>query len=519
MFLAFLEKLFSFLFRSNDPQTLKKKAMKQLAKELSGNRYSQFYRPKTRLIEPAMAVFFFEMYRTVSHAHVFLNKAAKSDLLKELTIETFLDIKYLDARQRLTAEYVKEQAKIMPIIEVSRLLQNDFDFLASGIDNELMTDVDCCYNQILALINFSAFDFFFFLKRFDSSLIEDNFNIRPHFSPIPGRELREQIKDFLEVFYAIDTELDWGPPLRVLKLYKNGVEVINPEEWNTLISHLRELERSGILPLIIRHLEENPSWQFKPTIGFAHIASNYLEAREKEVREAMNGFVREQKLLQVRDLALDVFGDPDIKRAVHYTPQESSAFVNRGLDGYTCAEGFNYTKAFLLDIFKREIQGLCELLLIRGHWYSMEFSQTMSESYHVLIDAAIRIDALDDSLGENGENGSRLQTMLAKSDRDKSQVRHIKAILKDVNREALELIDASAQALIVIGTTIENALEDRKSGAGELIINWKELESMVETPLIKYLIVTQQRISSFLRMLQLLSGVESSMAGMVIQDV
>jgi hypothetical protein len=518
MFPAFLEKLFSFLFRIDDPRVLKKRAMKQLAKELSGNRYSRFYRPKTGLLEPAMASFFFEMYRAVSHAHASLNKAAKSDVLKELTIETFLDITYLDARQRLTAEYVKEQAKVMPVTKVSRLLQEDFDLLASGISNELMDEVDRCYNQILALINFSAFDFFFFLKKFGPGLIENNFAVRPHFGPVPGRDIREQIKDFLEVFYAVDTELDWGPPLRVLKLYKSGVDAFNPEEWNTLISHLRELRRSDILVLILRHIEENPSWQFKPAISLQPIASNYLEAREREVREAIEGFIKYQKLLQAKDLARDVFGDPDIRRAVHYTPQEGSVFVNRDLDGYTCPEGFNYTKAFLLDIFKKEIQGLCELLLIRGQWYSMESSRAMSEAYHVLVEAAARIGAFDESLGENGETGSRLQIMLAKSDRDKSQLRHIKAILKDVNREALELINTAAQALIVVGTILKNALEDQKSGAGELIINWRDLESMVETPLIKYLIVTHGRISGFLQMLRFLSGVESGMARVAVQE-
>lgn len=496
---------------------MKKKAMKQLARELSGNRHSRFYRPKTGLAEPGMAAFFFEMYRAVSHARIFLGNAAKSEFLKELTIEALLDIKHLDARQRLSAEYVRERAKTMPITEVSRLLQEDFDLLASAIDNELMDRVDSCYNQILALIHFSAFDFFFFLKKFDPHLIENNFNIRPHFSPVPGRQLNNQIKDFLEVFCAIDTELDWGPPLRVLKLYKNGAEVISPEEWDILVSRLRELRRSNILELMIRHIEEDPSWRFKPSTGFEHIALNYLGAREKEVREAMNGFVRSQKLLQVRELAQNVFGDPDIRRALHYTPQESAAFVSRGLDGYTWAEGFNYVKAFLLDIFKKEIQGLCELLLIRGQWYSMEVSREMSENYHILLDIAARITVFDDTLGENGETGVRLRAMLSKSDRDKSQLRHIKAILRDVNGEALEFINSSARALIVIGTTLKNALEDQKSGAGELIINWRELEFIMETPLVKYLILTHQRISAFLRLLQILSGLDS-MAGIVVQE-
>jgi hypothetical protein len=501
---VFLEKLFSFLFKTKSSRTLKKKTMRQLVKELSRNRYAHFYQPKTGILEPAMAAFFFELYRTVSRARVFLDKAADSELLKELTMETFLDIEYLDARQRLTAEYVKAQVKIMPVAEVSRLLQEDFNFLASGIDNKLAAEVDWCYNQILALIHFSAFDFFFLLKKFDHSLVENNFNIQPRFSPVAGRALREQIKDFLDLFYALNTKLDWGPPLRVLKLYKNGVDVFDPEEWDTLIGHLRELGQSNILLLIIRHLEEDPSWQLKPVIDSEYIAANYLEAREKEVREAMNSIVREQKLLRVRDLAQNVFGNSDVRQAAHYSPEENSVFVNRGLDGYIYAEGFSYTKAFLLGIFKKEMQNLCELLLIRGHWCSMEFSQTMSENYYILVDTAIRIGILDDSLGENGENGSRMRAMLTKCERDKIQMRNLKAVLKDVNRQARELINTSTQALLVIGTILENVLEDQKSGAGEFIINWKELESAVEIPLVKHLIVTHQQISGFLRMLQLL---------------
>ncbi|MDR0450712.1 MAG: hypothetical protein LBH26_05565, partial [Treponema sp.] len=319
MFLAFLERLISIFFRSNDPRTLKKRAMKQLAKELSGNRRFRFYRPKTSMVEPALAAFFFEMYRIVFHAHIILTNAAKSELLKELTIETFLDIKYLDARQRLSAEHVRERTKTMPVAEVSRLLQEDFDLLSSGIDKELMANVDCCYNQILALINFSSFDFFFFLKKFDPVLIENDFNVQPHFGHMPGRHLSAQLKDFLEVAYAVDTELDWGGPLRVLKLYKNGVDVINVAEWNVLISHLRELRRSNILELMIRHIDEAPSWEFKPVFNFEHIVLNYLGARENEVREAINGFIRDQRLLQARNLAQDIFGDPDIRRAMHYT--------------------------------------------------------------------------------------------------------------------------------------------------------------------------------------------------------
>jgi hypothetical protein len=516
--LAFLKKLFSFFYRDNDPLAVKKKAMKQLAKELSGNRHSRFYRPRSGLVEPGLGNFVYDIYRIIFHAHGFLNNAAKSALLKELIIEAFLDIKYLDARQRLTAEYVKERAKTTPIIEVSRLLQEDFDLLASGIDNELMGAVDLCYNQILSLVHFSAFDFFFFLKKFDPNLVEQHFNYRPHFYSVLGVHLSSQIKDLLEAVTFIDTELDWQTPLRILKVYKNGTDIIVPAEWDKLISMLRELRRSNILELMIRHIDENPSWQQKTKIGFEHIASDYLGARELEVREAMNGFVKDQKNLQIQALARDIFGDPDIRRALHYTPKESAVFVSRGLEGYTYAESFNYTRAFLLDIFKKDIHDLCELLLIRGQWYSVELSLEMSDSFHTLTDTVNQVIAFDDSLAENGETGSRLWTMLAKADRDKSQLRHIKTALKEVNSDAMILINTSIWASISIGKNIKNILEDQKSGGSEYINNWKQLELMVEHPLTQTMILAYKRIFGFLQVLQLISG-DSSLSRALTDSV
>jgi hypothetical protein len=503
--LAFLEKLFSAFLGSIIPEARKRKQLKQLTKDLAGNRHVKFYHPRHREVDPSLGKFFYEIYQTLSHAQVFLQNASRSAQLKQLTVESFLDIKYLDARQRLNADYVTERAKTIPITEVSKLLQEDLTFLSTAFDDNFITEVDRCYNQILALIGLANFDYFFFLKKFDPYLIERNFNYQPKFGPAPGQLISDQLKDFLNASYAVDPDEDWETPIRILKLYKDGMDAVVLEQWNHILSQIREIKRSGILELIIRHIDDNPAWELDTKDDYVHIAREYLEGRRIEVQDALNGFVNAQKIAQINYLASTIFGDPGIKRARYYTEQESEAYVKKEFEGFIYAAGINYLRVFLVDMFKQDIQGLCELLLIRGQWSSIELSKEMSDYYHQILDLNDQILAFDESLSEEREYGSRLRAAIAKVDRDKSQARGISHNLRLVNDQALELINAAAKALIVIGKNLKSIYEDYQKDFHEFIYNWRELESLSEAPLLQQISYTYRQIYNFIQLLQLLS--------------
>jgi hypothetical protein len=507
MALNLFSRIFSF-FHVDRTERGKRRLLKQLGKDLAGSRFARFYKPRLLEAQPAMGKFFWDFYKTLSHAQAFLQNAAKSAQLKQITVEAFLDMGHLDARQRLNAGYVEEKARVMPITEVSHLLKEDLAILSDAFDGDFISRVDACYNKILHIVYLSAFDFFLFLRKFDSGMLERNFNVLPHFKPVRGALILDDLKDFLEISCPVDPDADWTMPLQALKVYKNGVDVLTADEWTGLIGALRELRRSSILELMIRHISQDPLWEFKPLISQEHIAAAYLEERRREVDEALTGFLYSQKQKQVADLAGELFGDPGVRRLMYYTEKDGEAFIAKGLDGFIHAQCLNYLKAFLVDFFREDIQRICELLLVQGRWATIEQSKELSDLFHTLVSNTDRLLALEQSLSENGENGSALRIALAKSSRNHSQLRRIDFILQQVNAEAWDLLSGSAEALVLLGKTFKDIL--RNTGReGALIVNFRELQLKEnDPPLAQRFILAYRRIYNYLRIQQILTSAE-----------
>jgi hypothetical protein len=499
------DRLFSFFHWGNHEKGAAWRLLRQLAKDLAANRFARFYKPRLMEALPGMGKFFYDLYRALSHAQVFLQNAAVSAQLKEITVEAFLDMRHLDARQRLNADFVKRRAETMSIIEVSQLLKGDLALLSDAIDADFIARVDRCYNQILSLVHLAGFDYFLFLRKFDSALLERNFNLSPQFRAVRGTMIVEEIKDFLEVFYPFDPDADWALPLRILRVYKNGLDVVTAAEWSKLLGRLRDLRHSAILELMVRHISQDPGWEFKPRLKAERITASYLEDRRREVDQALTGFLSFQKQNQVNSLARDLFGDSGPAWLQYYTEKDGEALTALGLAGFIHAQSLNYLKAFLTEFFEKDIRDLCELLLVRGLWSSMEHSKEMSGTFHLLVDRAADLANLEQSLADNGEEGSRLRSALAKSGRNRSQLRSLEFMVQRINERAWELLCDTAEALIQLGRWFKEILVDVKND-GSLIKNFRELQRDTVPPLPQRLVLAYKRIYQYLQIQQLLRG-------------
>jgi hypothetical protein len=151
------------------------------------------------------------------------------------------------------------------------------------------------------------------------------------------------------------------------------------------------------------------------------------------------------------------------------------------------------------------MQGLCELLLIRGHWGSFDQSREMSETFHTLLDNTNRLLALEQSLGENGEEGSRLRSLIAKSARNQGPPRQLITILQRINEDVLDLLNSTAEALFLLGRQFKDILLDAKK-EGMYISNFRELQRETEPPLTQHIIICYKRIYAYLQLQQLITG-------------
>jgi hypothetical protein len=500
--MSFLDTLFSVFSGDKDPESAKKRLLRQVIKDLSSNKYARFYRVKAEEAGPALGKFFYDVYKIVSPAQVFLQNAAKSAQLKQAVIDAFMDKKLTEVQARLSPESIEERIKTSPTKDLAHQMREDLAALSAGFDNTRIQGIDNCYNIILAFIQFVTFDYFFLLKKFDANISERNFSYQPKFEHIRAEYIGEDIKDFLEIAYAVDPDQDWKTAFKVLKAYKGDMDVVSPDQWGKLLLHLRNIRRSTVLELMIRHIDKDPLWQSVPRIPDEHIVDVWLNAKKAEIEGTIRKILNDKRSAQIGELAQKVFGSAEVIRLKYYTDKGNELFIKKNLDGFTQIAGLNYVKAFLLDYFKKDIRELCDLLLIRGQWSSSVLSQQLSEGFHTVMGISEQIMVFDEALADNGENGSRLKAAIVKADRDKSQAKYIRIILKSVNKEAQLMINGVAQALISMGRNLKGVLEDYQKTPRELIINWKELEAASETPIAQRITEIYKKMYFFVQMLQ-----------------
>jgi hypothetical protein len=502
--LDFFAKLFFFLADSHDPEKIQKRRLKQLARELSRNRFASFYKPKHGEATAALANFLYEIYKTIAPAQSFLQNAVKSALLKQTVVEFFLDKNIREIKEYVTAASIEIEAQIVDIPELIKSINSRMAVLSAAFDTEQIKTIDRCYANILSMARFVTFDFFSVLKKFDSRIVERDPAYKPSFSPLQGLNLSDEIKELLELAFPVDPSQNWVKILQILKTYRNGIDVVNYGQWTKILGMMRDVLRSGMLELMVRHIEKDPAWQFKPkNCNAVQIAEKYLEAKQLEVKTTVEKIIADREKKRQDELVLAAFGRTEIQRAQYYTQAASESFTSKHFDGFLYAAAINYLMAFLLEVFGHEFNGLCDLILVRGRWAVQDIARETSEHYHLLTECMDKLVVFDNSFSEEGENGADLYTALARLDRE--QNRRIAAnIIGFANEEALELIHDGVRSITVIGRNLDTILNNRQEHHHNLIANWDELEAASAHRLAQRITAVAKQTDAFIKLMSFL---------------
>jgi hypothetical protein len=470
----------------------KRERLRALTREIQANRFSRFYKPRMEEAGPAMGKYFFDIYKNIVRARNLLRNDSDLDRLRQITVETYMGMACLDARQRLSADYVTKRVKERPLSEVSSLLDEDFRIFAADFDASFCRKVDHCYGQILSIIEVVNFDYLFLLRKFNPAISEWD-SCGGSMGPVWGRLLLGSIVNFLEASFFIQAEPGWTLPLHILKVYKSGADVFIEEEWEYLLNCLRDLRRSSILELIVRHINREPGWEFRPRLRIERVAAGYLEERRQEIDRAMAKAAELHRQRQTAALTRELFGDYSEQRLQHYTDKAGEIFRRKGQKGFVYAKQLNYLKIFIDDFFMRDIRSMCELLLFRGIWQGAERSDGMYHVFNTLSDVGARLTALDRSVGENMD---KMRIIFAKAERDKSQMGYLTFMFQRINTEARSILENSAEALGILGEQFKQIIADKEGG--RIITNYRELKRERDTDLTPHLVLCHKRINAYL---------------------
>ena len=487
---------------STEKMSDKEVVLRQRYKELGESKYSKFYRLKTDEADPSLSQFFHSLYKMILPIRTFMKDTAKVVRLRQLVLEAFLDTSITDTIKRLSPAAIEERSQNTASDVLTDQIREDIEKLQSKFDEGRINGVNRCYNLVMVIFQLVTYDYPSLLKHFDANFTEGPFAGDAKFSPVKASLIAKNIGDFLVVSRGISPDGDWKTLLKLLRICA-GEELIPDSQFAQLLLGLRDIINSRVLDLIIQCSSRNPIWTCKPRIPDEHIAEMWLEARIIKAQESINKINTGEKNKQIGELLKEIFYGGDLKRLDYYTVARSDIYQKRNLGEFIYAEGLNYLSAFLGEYIEKEMQELCDILLIRGQWTNISFSKEMSEAFHQLLGMHAAISELDETLADEGANGSRLKASMLRVDRDSSQARYISSIIETVNSTAFEIIDTAIGHLTILEKHLKNLADDVQKKHPEVIINWKELNSVSRNPLLQEIAEDHRKLSCFVLLLKL----------------
>ncbi len=496
----FLDKILSFFMGLGDPEVERKKQLKLIARDLLRSPY-KFYRPKNREALPQLARFFWEVYKVIAPAQVLLESVVTSGVLKSFVIESFLSKDQRALSERLTEEAIVEKAKTVPVKDLAEITKQDLMQFFTVFDTDKTNQVDSAYNTLLSFVNFTAFDFYFLLKKFDSSLVERSFSAHPRFEAISADYVADDLNDFLEVLLPLNLDADWKRIFEALREYRH-VDVIQIELWLKLVPILKGIRQSHVLDMIVKHAKGNPKTVVTPKTPGERIVEPFMDKLRNQVEMLLQKINAEKRNAKIDELSSAIFGTTVVVRMKNYSDKANATFSKKMLGGFTQTAPLNFLRAFLMDYLKKDVREQSDHVIIRGKWSTNLQSQQLSDAYHALLDVSDEIVEFDDAMADDAEIGNRLRTAIMKSDRDKDALKYLRQLLKDINDRALGIVNKAALNLIALGKYYKNLIDDLAKTHPEIVLNWKDVENAAGRPLREWMIQTYKRIYYMVQLLK-----------------
>lgn len=500
----FFQKILNLFISSDTPENIKKRKLKTIAKTIAKTRYSRWYKASSQEVLPAMAQFFYSIYKVVGPARPLLAGAVSSKVLKNITVENSLSANQKKLAEGFSEDAIaKRAAQSTNAGELAEKIKQELQLFIGEFDAAQTQKTDAVYEHLDGFIHFVLFDYYFLLKKFDSGMVENNPNYQPHFQAIRGEYIAEDLKDFASVLYQLNLDADWSAVFKIIKTYKN-IQPVHEGQWKKLLTALNDMRRSGIINYMIQHITENVLYQAEVTTFVEKVTDSYISNLRTVTQTAINKIIDDQKSSKVAVLISRIFGDKIVSGMKNYTLDAHAVFVRKGLTGFVHAEEMSYLKSFLIEYVKTDIRALCDLFLVRGNWGGFAGTTAeYSESFHAIMQIAAKTVEFDEKLSEASDLGVKFRTLLSRMEREKEAGRQAAKLLGEVNETALKLINISLKHIIIIGNNFKNIIADYDKPRRELIQNWKEIEQHSDRPIREWLVEAYKKIYDFVLLMQL----------------
>ncbi len=496
-----MQKLADLFLGSFDSQKEKKRMLKAVAKTLR-KIGAKYYNTKTEKVEPGLAKLFHEFYKTLAPAQKILKHAKSSKVLKTVVIESVLSKEHLKLKESLSEESIQKRSQSTPYSQlVTEVKSETKDFFAC-FDINRTREINDTYRSLSVLLSLIHFDYHYLLRKFDPHLPEGNLSYNPRFESTNSDYVSEELKEFLEILPVFDPSANWTFHWDILRVYR-GSEIVPKDAWRKLLGLIRKLRRTRELELLVQLVSHDPFYKPKLREHTANIVDDFLSHTRYQIEATLQKISKDQRTSKIQTLLKGLFGSSSYTRLMNYTEESNELFAKKALGGYTLTLPLNCLHAFLKDFLEIDLRQLIELLLIPAKWTDTNPSKMLSDSFHQLQDLTKEIEELDSTLGEEHEQGRRLQSMVARADKNQQAQYMARKSLKKINDNARNMLVRSCQSTITLGKVLKQLYEDSGRPSAHMILNWRELAARSKRDLRQMFVHNYQKLYNFVQLVKL----------------
>ncbi len=499
----FFKKIIDFFVSSDNPEALKRKRLKEIAKKISKTKYSRWYKSGTQELLPNAAQFFYNIYKVVGPARPLLAGAVRSATLKNVTVEKSLSEKQKVLLEKLSEEAILKRGSESKAQDLAAQVNKELKLFIGEFDSAQAEKIDENYKNLDAFINFVLFDYYYLLRKFDSNIVENNFTYTPKFQAVRGEYIIEELKDFAVVLNQLTISSNWKELFEIIKIYKN-IQPVHEGQWKKLVSALNDLKRSKVLDYIIRHSSGDILYKVEELPFTEKVTDSYIDNIKKTTKTTVEKITKDQTSRKAAVLINRIFGDRIPHRMKNYSIERHQMFLKKGLRGFIYVEEMTYLKSFLIEYVKTDVRTLCDLFLVRGDWGgASELTSEYSDSFHAIMEISAKLLAFDEKLSEVSEIGVKIRTLSSRMEREKEAGRQLTKLLAGINEDALAILSLFLKHIIVIANNFKNILADYDKPRRSLLLNWKEIEHHAEKPVRESLVESYKKIYDFVMLMKL----------------
>ncbi len=445
-----------------------------ISKAISKSHFSKYFSNFTQRATPEFARFFFSVYEKTHTVQLFFNKFELEKSIPQI-MNALMSDRQTQILDMLTEDSLFEKSRQMKYPELSTKVKALVAEFHKEFTRERVLAINSLYNAMCVLRSFCSFDYYAYLRLFDTNLRELEFSKKPHFLRVYGPYISEQLADFESRLRALLAIHDWERVFNFVNAMAT-TPIINVEEWNKLIVRLAAHEEPPVFEYICKVIDKNPSLEIKPSEYNGKIVDKYVKSVDERTVATMQLIYKEQKAAIIRRDLKNMFPNGFNNPLKYYVPDLNELFVQRNLQGYEHCDALSYLQAFLQKYVADEMDVLASELNVYGKSIDKDFIADLLNSCNNLKDYEDQIKVLDGKLNPQLAQGYKLHSFLSQKVIKDDELQKIRVQLDLINAEALKILKGTNALLTEVGARFKKLYEDYTSETRTILSNWKELD-------------------------------------------